>query len=310
LSNFPDSVHLAGDVIGIDSQKFRDYRDRVDILFAGFPCQGFSKAGKKDPIDPRNLLYRQFIRATDEIRPRFILGENVKGLESMRSGPNPEDPLVIDCIKREFAAIGYATISKTWEATAFGIPQKRKRVIIVGWDTLQVPSSCMVNFWSRIPAPTVMPTLRSFVSNSMEGAYKIPTESIPDNFWDFALEVEDGAVPTGTPHPYVVLKADQNLLSCTKRNSPVHSEVVDLDAPSKTIICTYGHQPRLLVGLKTKSGEAYVRTLMPVELKQIQGFPVDYIVNGKVSDQITQIGNAAPPPMIECVARVLMATVW
>ena len=112
--------------------------------------------------------------------------------------------------------------------------------------------------------------------------------------------------PTGTPHPYVVLKTNEGLLSCSKRDSPIHSEIMDLDAPSKTIICTYGHQPRLLVGLRKRDGTAYARSMTPDELKQIQGFPSNYIVNGSLSNKITQIGNAAPPPMIECVVRALL----
>jgi DNA (cytosine-5)-methyltransferase 1 len=307
LSNFPDSLRiLPGDITKIEDTEFQKYKNLIDILFAGFPCQGFSRAGKKDPDDPRNRLYLQFVRAVGNIRPRFFLGENVKGLETMRSGPEADDPLIIDLIRQEFAAIGYSMIAKTWEATDFGVPQKRKRVILVGWDTTRVPNF-PVDFWERLSRSAVMPTLRSFVSNSMEGAYRIPEQSIPDNFANYALEIADDAVSVGKSHPYVVLKTDQRLLSCTKRDSPVHSEIIDLDAPSKTIICTYAHQPRLLVGLRKRNGESYVRTLFPDELKQIQGFPADYIINGNLKDQITQIGNAAPPSMIECVARALLS---
>lgn len=306
LSNFPESTHIPGDITQVPSDKFREYQGRVKILFAGFPCQGFSHAGKKKVDDPRNQLYRQFVRATADMRPLFIMGENVKGLETMKSGPEPTDPLVIDCIKREFDEIGYSTIHHTWDTTSFGVPQKRKRVIIVGWDRDRV-SQFPDDFWSKIVLPQTIPVMRSFVSNSMDGAYRIPERFVPDGFDECALEVDEGAEPTGTPHPYVVLKTAANLLSCTKRDSPHHSEVINLDAPSKTIICTYGHQPRLLVGLRKKSGAAYVRTLSPDELKQIQGFPKDYIINGKLNEKITQIGNAAPPPMIEAVARALLA---
>jgi DNA (cytosine-5)-methyltransferase 1 len=306
LSNFPESVHIPGNIINISNEKFREYRGLVKILFAGFPCQGFSHAGKKKVDDPRNQLYTQFVRATSEMRPLFIMGENVKGLETMKSGPEPTDPLVIDCIKRDFAEIGYLTTHHVWDTTSFGVPQKRKRVIIVGWDRERVPHFPS-DFWSKIPLAPAIPVMRSFVSNSMEGAYRIPEGSVPEGFEVCALEVDEGAEPTGTPHPYVVLKTDANLLSCTKRDSAFHSEVINLDAPSKTIICTYGHQPRLLVGLRKRSGAAYVRTLSPDELKQIQGFPGDYIIKGKVSEKITQIGNSAPPPMNEAVARALLA---
>jgi DNA (cytosine-5)-methyltransferase 1 len=161
-----------------------------------------------------------------------------------------------------------------------------------------------------------MPKLRSFVSNSMECAHRIPPENVPTDFETYALPVDQEAEPTGEAHPFVILKANasneeyngekfKTLLSCSKRGSPIHSEIIDLDAPSKTIICTYDHQPRLLVGLRKPDGTAYARCLLSDELKQIQGFPAEFKVLGNKKEQILQIGNAVPPPMIHAVASVL-----
>uniref|UniRef100_A0A6C0KV77 DNA (cytosine-5-)-methyltransferase n=1 Tax=viral metagenome TaxID=1070528 RepID=A0A6C0KV77_9ZZZZ len=314
LENFPESVYImdskktSGDITKIEDTQFQIYRGKADIIFAGFPCQGFSHAGKKATTDPRNQLYQQFVRATKEIRPLFIIGENVQGLARMKSGPNSTDPLMLDCIKTAFEAIGYMLTYKIQEVTAFGVPQKRKRVVIVGWDTTRIKNFQPTKMWTeaeKLGAAKTTPIIRSFVTNTMEGAYRVPAEFIPEDFATYALEVTQDAEPTGTPHPYVVLKTDTDLLSCTKRVSPIHSEIIDIDAPSKTIICTYGHQPRLLIGLKKPDGTAYVRTMLPNELKQIQGFPANYKLKGTQSEQVIQIGNAVPPPMIECVAQAL-----
>jgi DNA (cytosine-5)-methyltransferase 1 len=59
------------------------------------------------------------------------------------------------------------------------------------------------------------------------------------------------------------------------------------------------------VGLRKPNGHCYVRTLHPDELKQIQGFPADFVVTGNVKEQITQIGNAVPPALVESVAAIL-----
>jgi len=96
-----------------------------------------------------------------------------------------------------------------------------------------------------------------------------------------------------------------SLLSFGKRESPYQLEVVDVRGPSKTIICTYDHQPRLLVPVENATG-CYVRTLLPDELKQIQGFPADFIVCGNTKQQIKQIGNAVPPPLIAAVIKQLV----
>jgi DNA (cytosine-5)-methyltransferase 1 len=313
-ANFPHSVLLSDkgktDITKIPDSTFLPYKGKVQIVFAGFPCQGFSKAGKKDHADPRNQMFRQFLRVAKIVRPQFIIGENVTGLQTMKSGPNELDPLMIDIIFNEFREAGYQLYHNVLEATDFGVPQKRKRVLIVGWDTWRTQAKRIdpESFWpavhgfgARLPATT----LRNFVTNSMEGAHLIPNAFVPGDFPNFALPVEEDKESTGIPHPYVVLKSNTDLLSCSKRVSPIHSEIVDVRSPSKTIICTYDHQPRLLVGLRKPSGASYCRTLLPDELKQIQGFPSDFIVTGSKKDQVTQIGNAVPPPIIHSIASCL-----
>jgi len=268
-------------------------------------CQGFSRAGKKQSTDPRNQMFRQFVRVVKQVRPRFFIGENVVGLTTMKSGPNENDPLMLDLIRIAFREIGYEMTYQVLEAVNFGVPQKRKRILLVGWDTTRVTNMEPASFWASVNAfgaTKTMPTLRSFVTNSMEGAFRLAPASIPEGFEDYALAVPQSAEPTGVPHPFIVLKAGENLLSCTKRDSPVHSEIVNLDAPSKTIICTYDHQPRLLVGLRKPDGAAYARCLLPDELKQIQAFPADFKMEGNKKEQVVQVGNAVPPVLVESVA--------
>lgn len=270
-------------------------------------CQGFSRAGKKKKEDPRNQMFQQFVRATDQIKPRFIIGENVTGLVSMKSGPNEDDPLMLDIIRQAFRQIGYEFTYKVLEGVDYGVPQKRKRILIIGWDTSRVTFD-VASYWAAVAAygaSKTLPIMRSFVTTSMDGAFLLTPQVLPDNFRTYALEVPNDSKPEGKHHPFVELKANERLLSCSKRDSPVHSEIIDLDSPSKTIICTYDHQPRLLLGLKKANGHCYARTLLPLELKQIQGFPSDYIISGNVKEQITQIGNAVPPQIVEAVATVL-----
>ena len=310
LANFPDSEHLVdasnnSDITKIPNEVFQKYKDQIDIIFAGFPCQGFSRGGKRKATDPRNQMFQQFVRATDQIKPRFIIGENVTGLVSMKSGPNEDDPLMLDIIRQAFRQIGYELTYKVLEANEYGVPQKRKRILIIGWKSGPFDPA---SYWAAVAAHGVakaLPRMRSFITKSMDGAFLLTPQILPQGFRDVALEVSDDAAIEGKHHPFVQLKANERLLSCSKRDSPVHSEIINLDNPSKTIICTYDHQPRLLLGLKKPNGHCYARTLLPLELKQIQGFPAAYIVTGNVKEQITQIGNAVPPQLVEAVATVL-----
>jgi DNA (cytosine-5)-methyltransferase 1 len=293
----------ASDITKIPDEVFAGYRGMVDVIFAGFPCQGVSNAGKKKATDPRNQMFRQFVRATKEIQPRYVIGENVTGLLTMKSGLAESDPLLFDVIREEFKKIGYELTHKELEGTQFGVPQKRKRVLIVGWRLGEefTPTS----FWPKVTSwgsQQIMPMMRSFVKPSLADAHPLTGDEIPEGFRDYALEAV-GEV-SGSPHAFVALKGREKLLSCSKRVSPVHSEVVDLTKPSKTIICTYDHQPRLLVGLK-RNTDCWVRTFTPDELKQIQGFPASFILRGNKKEQIVQAGNAVPPALVEAVARAL-----
>jgi len=226
----------------------------------------------------------------------------------MKSGPGEADPLVLDNIRAAFAEVGYDMTQQVMEAVDYGVPQKRKRILLVGWRKDLYPSFDTASFWASVSdwgSKQKMPKLRSFVAPSLEDAYMLKPGEIPEGFQQNALLVDSAMEPTGTPHTFVVLKAGEKLLSCTKRASPVHSEIIDVDKPSKTIICTYDHQPRLLVGLRKADGTSYVRTLLPNELKQIQGFPSTFQVLGTKKEQVIQIGNAVPPSLVQAVAEGL-----
>jgi DNA (cytosine-5)-methyltransferase 1 len=320
-ANFPNSKLLqdptskATDITKVPTSVFEPYKGKVNLIFAGFPCQGFSKAGKKKTNDPRNQMFHQFVRVAKTVQPDFVIGENVPGLLSMKSGPKEEDPLMVDLIKKEFKDIGYEMTHKVLEATDFGVPQKRKRLLLIGWDTTRYPSFDVATFWASVSSWGTrqrLPLLREFVKLQMEGAYELQAEEVPDGFRDVSIphpydgsRQTTGPEPEGKPHPFVVLKAKEKLLSCSKRVSPVHSEVIDLTKPCKTIICTYDHQPRLLVGSYKADSRCFVRTLLPQELKQIQGFPPDYEIHGNAKEQVVQIGNAVPPALVQSVATVL-----
>lgn len=101
-----------------------------DIIIGGPPCQGFSVAGPaKDPKDPRNSLFKNFVQWVDVLKPKVFVMENVRGLLTRK---NEKGEKVIEIIKSTFETIGY-TVS-IWELNAanYGVPQNRERVFVVG----------------------------------------------------------------------------------------------------------------------------------------------------------------------------------
>lgn len=294
---------------------FQPYAGEIDLIFAGHPCQGFSQGGKKLPDDPRNTLFREFARVSKIIKPKYIIGENVDGLLSRKTS---EGEKFMDVIAEEFDKIGYNITYQVCHAVMYGVPQLRKRLVYVG---IRKDLGRTYIF----PPPlnngkTDLPNLMDIIEFSMEGAIRIdkddfdmsdiPSECIIKNMDNDEVEVSENV------HPYLKLKAKsrdveygdkvhKNLLSFSKRISPIHAEIIDVRSPSKTIICTYDHQPRLFVPLQNKNGY-YIRCILPDELKQIQGFPKDFKLSGNKKDKIKQIGNAVPPPLITQIVENLL----
>jgi DNA (cytosine-5)-methyltransferase 1 len=315
-ANFPESVLLGSpsnryNLTRIPDSDFTRYRGIVNLIFAGFPCQGFSQGGKKLPSDPRNTLFREFARVTQLVEPKYIIGENVPGLLTRQTESGEK---FIDVIVQEFEQIGYRIQYKTMLASEYGVAQDRKRLIMVG-----VRNDIPADYEFPNPSETRL-NLRNIVSFNMDGSLEItdedyPLSSLPDDC--VITNLDNTESESSTPvHPYLRLKAKTrnesyrgttypNLLSFGKRGSPIHAEIIDIREPCKTIICTYDHQPRLFVPQKNQHG-GFLRCLLPDELKQIQGFPADYVVCGNRKDQIKQIGNAVPPPLISKVVENLI----
>jgi DNA (cytosine-5)-methyltransferase 1 len=101
-------------------------KEAVDIVVGGPPCQGFSNAGKRLIDDPRNKLYKEFIEVVIFTKPRVVLMENVEGILSMENGR------VFSEIRKDLESLGYFVEAKKLNTVEYGIPQRRKRVIIIG----------------------------------------------------------------------------------------------------------------------------------------------------------------------------------
>jgi DNA (cytosine-5)-methyltransferase 1 len=96
------------------------------VVTGGFPCPGFSVAGRRMINDPRNKLYKECVRVVREALPRFFIFENVPGIISMKRG------LVINQICRDLACCGYDVWWQKLNAADFGVPQHRIRVFFIG----------------------------------------------------------------------------------------------------------------------------------------------------------------------------------
>lgn len=123
--NRPKWNVLEEDIRNVD---FSEFKNQVDIVTGGFPCQAFSSAGKKLGFeDTRGTLFFDFARCITEVKPKIFIGENVKGLFTHDNGKT------LEVIKQSIKDIGYTLIEpKVLKAMYYKVPQKRERLILVG----------------------------------------------------------------------------------------------------------------------------------------------------------------------------------
>ena len=296
--NFPDCKLIGKDICSVPDEVVLTYANVIDILFGGFPCQSFSHGGKKDSEDPRGFLYREFVRFVRLIRPKFILGENVKGLLKRKM---TDGRLFIDVIMSEFAELGYTIKHNLFNMKNYGIPQSRERVLIYG-----IRNDLNIDFdlgeLSHLP-PRFN---RDIVEYSLERALLVEKENLLDIIPEEQCveDLEDVSDPCLTPPTNLVKCYNTDAISFRTRGKPTWSCVVDKDDVARTILCSYGRMPRLFVPVRNGVG-VYLRPYTIKELQQIQGFPEDFEILGKYIEQVNQIGNAIPPLFVKHVVNYI-----
>lgn len=156
--HFPNSVHY-GD---ITKQIFKEWRGKIDVLSGGFPCQPFSLAGQRKGADDNRYLWPQMLRVIREIRPTWVVGENVAGILTMvqpgaevevggQSSLFGEDyrkrvlhrqEYVIETICRDLEREGYAVQPLLIPACAVGAPHRRDRIWFIATVQTQGLKRC------------------------------------------------------------------------------------------------------------------------------------------------------------------------
>lgn len=134
--NFPSTNVLIEDIRNIDlknlSSQFTVKKD-VDLIVGGPPCQGFSMANRKRiENDERNLLFLEFVRFVKFFQPKCFLIENVLGMKSENISQGSNEWRVLDSMQSYFNDLGYSISFKMFKSEEHGVPQIRRRVIVIG----------------------------------------------------------------------------------------------------------------------------------------------------------------------------------
>lgn len=265
--NRPDWNVYEGDI--------RDYAPAlgdIDVVIGGPPCQGFSSAGKGDPQDPRNLLWKEYFRVVNAVRPRAIVLENVSALAHKKNGDH------LTGIMHALEDSGYAFAFGVLNAADFGVPQSRRRLIVIGLKE-GVPT---------LPSPTHGP-----------GAYVTVRDAIAD--LEHLVDEEFNHVPPRHA-PHVAQRWEK--LAPGEVDPNYRRARLDYDKPSVTIRAGGGYGPRgdHLGGFHPPIHPSQPRQLTVREAARLQSFPDEWILKGSKTAQGRQIGNAVPVELARAIA--------
>lgn len=278
--NFPDVPVYHGDIAKLSVTQALDMAGlqpgELDVFDGSPPCQGFSTAGKRQLDDPRNQLFREYIRLLQGLRPKVFVMENVSG---MVKGVMK---LVFVEILKELKASGYKVSARLLNAMYFGVPQSRQRMIFVGVrDDLGIePShpagwSVPVTLWQAIED---LPQARQIAAL----AHVWVDEVSRDTKWiKRATQLKFGEKlvpnrPSGTrPFP----------------NKPIPT--IQKTAPPGS--------PPYVRNSMTHPYEA--RTLSIREMARCQSLPDGFAFYEALNHGMARIGNSVPPLMMRDIAR-------
>ena len=296
-ANFGDHV-AAVDIAALDLARV----PHADVIIGGPPCQGFSNLGSRAVDDPRNQLWREYLRVVEHVRPKVFVIENV---DRFLAAP-------------EFALLrahtsGYELTTGHLLASDFGVPQRRKRAFVIGSRVGAIP----------LPVGTHARSAWHGVGTVLAGLPALPAvKQLPESRVDFGW----GWVPGVFKSPDLHLGRTPTALSVERyRHIPPGGGRFDLpdhllprcwrekrtgttdvmgrmrwDQPSLTIRTEF---------YKPEKGQylhpVHHRPITHLEAARLQSFPDDFAWCGTKAEIARQIGNAVPPRLAEAVASHL-----
>lgn len=324
----PDSHYYVGDInqLNKDIAKFQDILSDISIVCGGPPCQGFSTANRQRIIDdPRNNLYKAYLQFLSVVRPKFFVMENVRGMAKK-----------IEEIKqnfREYLGEEYQFDAAVLQAQDFGVPQNRKRLIMIGnrmginqeeifaeIEKQKRPAFVLKDALEGLPELQARAEKgRSDIENSISGFSVCDFNYSKTDFYRFIngdrsldklynhknrynnprdIEIFS-RLPQGgdSLHPSIA-----DIMPYSRRNHIFKDKYFKLEESKvcKTITSHMKYDCNMYIH------PWQARGLSPREAARIQTFPDDYVLTGPQNSWYAQVGNAVPVKLAKAIGDAIM----
>ncbi len=302
--NHKNAKVYCGDITKLNNKKILELTEnhKIHAVVGGPPCQGFSTVGVGNPSDERNTLFLEFVRIVKLLKPEFVVVENVTGLLAKKN----EETLL--AILNKFKLLGYNLDVQVMSAEKYGVPEKRRRTIIIGSRINTVPTfpkfthdtTIAKTYRAAVTVGDVISDIRTkkgiTYNHDVEAAYlKNPLEAkrlarIPEGK-GIRYEKDEKAYFTES------LKLDVDWAKLKEnRFRQTRYQRLDRKKPGPTIM-THRH---------SYYHPFENRYLTQREAAKIQSFPNHFEFMGSMTAQWRQIGNAVPPLLGKAIGKSLL----
>jgi len=303
-------------------------KNKVDLVVGGPPCQAYSLIGRsrdKDNMenDSRNFLYKEYAKFLKRYKPKVFVFENVLGLKTANQGKYLND------MRSEFERIGYQTDLEILKSEEYGVLQKRKRIILIGWqERLQFTYPKFNKIENNFTVKDIFSDLKKLKPGDDKNITKY---SKPINEYLEKFELRNG-VDFVTQH--ITRNHNERDLKIYKiaisklLKDGERLKYPDLPSELKThkhenafvdrfkVVNPNDHSHTMVAHI-SKDGHHYiypdlkqVRSLSVREAARIQSFPDDFYFEGGRTAAFRQIGNAVPPLMGKEIAKSIKELLW
>lgn len=306
IENHKNTKMVIGDITKLNLEEvFGSLIGKVDVIIGGPPCQGFSQKGqRKSVFDPRNFLFKYYVAVVKLIKPRYFVMENVPNLLTADGGFFRRE------IVELFNQLGYYLEYGVLNASDYGVPQNRRRAVIIGKlgnkaPLLPKPLEKVVTIWDAISDLAYL--------ESGEGAeeqqYKNPAYTQYQRFMRQDSKCLYNHI--STKHSKLALER----LSMIPPNAG--KEVLPEEHLTKSIYSgtwTRMRKEEVSVTITTRfdtpsSGKFthpfLNRAITVREAARLQSFPDTFRFIGNKGSQMKQVGNAVPPLLSAAIANVI-----
>ena len=308
--NVPAVTMIQGDIAQLDIEEEFGPWQGVEVVVGGPPCQGFSQKGSRLSLkDERNYLFKKYYQVVKVIRPKVFVIENVPNILTSSDGFFARE------INTIFTSLGYTVTQRVLRAEDYGVPQRRRRAIIIGTSNAK---EMRIEEYKK-PSTTAWDAISDLdFLESGEGDFCQDYAYTPQSSYQHRMRDRSHYLynHVATTHSVEALRrlrqippeGGKEFLSPDQLTKSIYSGTWSRIIKSEPMVT-------VTTRFDTPSSGRFThpyrdRAITVREAARIQSFPDDIVFHGTKSSQMLQVGNAVPPLLAEAIGSCIMDSVF